>query len=297
MVACALVLTGCRQIFGIDHPQLVDAPTTDTLQVDTLLGPMDAADAEVPLGPWGTPSLVFPGSGSVDDDPTLTGDLLEIYFNRANLVYGATRASVTDAWSMPSVVSPLGSPDTTPEVSLDGLTMYVASSRPGTLGANDIMMSTRATKGDMWSTPTFVTELDTPSEDNSGDMTLDGLEIVFGSSRAGTADLYTSTRAATTDAWGTPTAIAELDTASIENSPFLTGDGLTIYFDSNRLGTTDLFVATRTDRSSPFSTPTLISELSTAIANEEDPWVSPDGHLMLFVSDGAGHQQIYQSTR
>lgn len=101
----------------------------------------DAAVDAAPLGPFGAPQLVAEVSDtSHDDDVTLTGDMLEMYFESdrttgsgeeeeqegviANF-FVARRASVTDAWSEPVYVAELSSEreDTGIEITPDGLTI------------------------------------------------------------------------------------------------------------------------------------------------------------------------------
>ena len=67
----------------------------------------DAADA-MQLGPWGAPTAI-PITPVADDDPSATGDLLELYFNREEDIYVVTRASTADPWGTPEVVDELSS--------------------------------------------------------------------------------------------------------------------------------------------------------------------------------------------
>ncbi len=251
-----------------------------------------------PLGPWGTPTpvdVMMPGA----DDPTLTDDLLELYFNANGDVYVTTRSSLADAWSTPAVVAPLSDAnETTPEVSYDGLTILVASDRAGTLGSTDIWMASRATRNDAFNTPTNVTELNSTSQDASSVMTPDGLNIVMTSQRGGTggSDVYTSTRASTSDPWSAPIEQTALDTPGHEGSPFLTADGLTVYFDSDRSGNNDLYYSQRASVSDPFPAPIPLTDINTA-AGEEDPWVSADGRHLFFYSDRDGTPGLWESAR
>src|SRR5688572_27718917 len=70
--------------------------------------------------------------GVSEDDPSLTADELEIFFNVGTgiggEVYTATRESRADAWSPPMPVAELNSSalDFTPFVSRDGLTLYLS---------------------------------------------------------------------------------------------------------------------------------------------------------------------------
>lgn len=57
--------------------------------------------------------------------------------------WSATRQSAKDSWSEPVVIAQLG-PGLHPNLSFDGRTLHFASARTGTLGGQDIWMSTRA---------------------------------------------------------------------------------------------------------------------------------------------------------
>jgi hypothetical protein len=139
------------------------------------------------------------------------------------------------------------------------ITMYFYSIRSGGSGCRDIFSSTLGENGDF--TPAvLVTELNTPGEDEQPAIRRDGLEIFFGSNRplgapcqgAGNpgGDLYVSTRASTSDPWGSPVGLGmPINTAGAEGRPALSNDGRSLYFFSDGLGgegSTDLFVSTRT---------------------------------------------------
>lgn len=209
----------------------------------------------------------------------------------------AQRASTSDPWGTPAAVAELSSADneTTPEVSYDGLAIYFASNRAGGAGSNDIWMATRASRADAWDTPVRVGELSTGSAEGAAAST-DPLVIVIDSDRAGTLDVFVAQRSSPTATWVSPMPIGEVDTGQNEGNPMMTSDGLAIYFDSNRSGNNELYVATRTSPTAAFSTPTPIGELSSAGA-DSDAWISPDGHTLYFTSDRDGTLRLWQTTR
>src|SRR5690554_405756 len=88
-------------------------------------------DTIAPLGPWSAPTPITDFPPVADDDPSATGDLLELYFNRANDIFVSKRSSVNDPWGAPTAVAELNTAgvETTPEVSYDGLTIFLASDR------------------------------------------------------------------------------------------------------------------------------------------------------------------------
>jgi Tol biopolymer transport system component len=274
--AVLLLLAGCGRLAFDEQP------------------PADAMSVEPP---WGQPELWGNFSG---DDYALTGDLLELYFNVASTdIYRATRASTADAWNPPgAIVAELDvtQSQSTPEPSADGLTMYFAAARTGTVGVADLWMTTRAARTDMWGAPVHVIELSSIHSEHPGNMTEDGLTIVFDSHRIADTDddIFIATRATTSDMWGTPVAIAAVnETGFNDESPMLTPDGLELYFDSNRTGKNQIFVSRRASLNDELGPPEIIDYLVTNGGNQSDPWVSPDGHDLVFASGGA----MWHSTR
>ena len=285
-----LAIWGCGDsLAGVDAPAAPGDAAPDAPYVD-------------PLGRWGAPRAVFPPGASDDDDPTLTADLLELYFNRNADIYVATRPDLDTPWSTPAVVAELSGPafETTPEVSGDGLTMYFATDRPGGLGNTDLWISERPSRGAPWGAPIPVPSLNSSTVDGAGGFTADGLSIVIGSERKANTDydLYASTRPDTASAWSTPVELAVLDSSANDWSPHLTADALALYYVSYRSTVGDLYVARRTAAGQPFGPPQRIDELASA-ASDADPWISPDQRHLFFASDrdSIGLQAIYEATR
>jgi hypothetical protein len=250
------------------------------------------------LGPWSAPTPIDIAPVD-DDDPTATGDLLELYFNRSGDIFVSKRASVSDPWGTPVAVVELDSADyeTTPEVTYDGLTIYFASSRAGTLGDNDIWRSTRTSRTAAWSSPVHVNELCSTVADGSPNQT-DPLTILIDTNRAGATllDVFIATRTQPTGAFGSPVAIDELNSPQSEGNPMFGAGTLSVYFDSNRSGGGELYIATRASTSEPFGAPSRISELGST-GNEADAWISPDGRTLYFTSDRDGTLRLWQTTR
>ena len=272
---------------------------------DNLPGPAPdaAADAYVdPLGRWGIPVPVFAASTTDDDDPTLTADLLELYFNRERDIYVATRATVSSPWSAPALVAELSTPsfETTPEISGDGLAIYFASDRAGGLGGLDVYVATRPARTAPWGAPQLVDALSSPSLDGAAFITADGTMAVLGSDRRANTDhdLYGSVRRSRNDPWPAPVELTVLDSPAADWSPMLSADKRTLLFVSYRSGNGDLYASHRARTADDFDPPSVIEELATPEA-DADPWLSPDGHLLVFSSDRdhPGTQALYVSTR
>jgi hypothetical protein len=92
---------------------------------------------------------------------------------------------------------------------------------------------------------TLVAELSTAANDQMPNVSRDGLEIVFASDRtggSGAMDIWSSTRATTSDAWSAPVNLgSNVNTTAAETRPSLSGDARRLHF--GRLG--DLWVSER----------------------------------------------------
>jgi hypothetical protein len=267
----------------------------------------DGASADGASGPFGdiAPADELNQPGSSDEDPSLTGDLLEIYFrstrNGDGDIFRATRAAVDDPFGDPARVDALSSTadDATPEVSLDGLTLYLASNR--TSSSLDIWWSTRGARTDPWPAPERVVETVVPGTESGAVRDQAELDAVY--ARRGilssNTDLYTARRAATDEPWGGFARIDELATAGTESDGHLGGDGLALLYASDRDGTAgglDLWSTARPALDQPFAAPAALAEINTA-DGDEDPWLSPDGRWLYFVRDVAGEKHIFRASR
>jgi len=264
------------------------------------------ADAEV-LGPF-VETAVIDGLAdpAADDDPTLTGDLLELYFksDRGGMndfdIWLARRETIDEPWADPVEVAELSSKDfeATPEVSLDGLTITLASDRPGGGGGGiDLWISTRLSRGDPWDPPVPMTGLNTAAEEYAAVTDQTGSLVVFNRGVPGHSyDLFQSERSG--DVWSLPVALANLSSVAYEADSHLDPAGLELYFAGELADAAgrDIYLTRRGEPGGDFAAPERIVELSTAMA-DEDPWVSPDRHLIVFSSDRSGDQELYTATR
>jgi Tol biopolymer transport system component len=90
------------------------------------------------------------------------------------------------------------------------------------------------------------------------------------------------------------------DPVGIEGYLVLTGDELTAYFKSTRpLGNQsgDIWTASRTSTSSPFSNLKKVDELNDATAEDVPNWITPDGCRIYFYSERGGVLHVYQATK
>jgi hypothetical protein len=251
------------------------------------------------------------------ENPTLLPNLLEIYFtsdrpdsagNTSGSVWFASRTSADLPFAPPVAVAALNTEsfETSAAISADGLTLWVGSDRAGAVGAAgdlDVWRSSRASRTAAWSAPVNVTELNSTARDLPRPLGDHGRTMPMSSERKSTSryQSYLAVRASPTAAFAAPLPIPELafpDRSTVD--AFLTDDGLTLLYSSGHINGTitepaDLYVAVRSSTSEPFSASAPLSELNTA-AEERDPWLSPDGTTLFFVSNRDGILNIYQAT-
>jgi hypothetical protein len=267
-------------------------------------GADEAVDAAVdagidPLAPFGAAQLVSISSSVTEDDPTLTSDMLEIYFNRAGDIWRAERSSLGSAWSEPAVEASLSSTsnETNPEITGDGLTIYFASDRahPLASGGHDIYRATRPTRGATWSAAEPVTALNTAADDHPGISTDDRIMIIA-STRPGILgehDFFETSRASAGAPWGPVVWVKNVSSVALEVSPWIDGTGTVLYYSSNRGGLPEvkIWAATRGDPTQPFSAPQLVGSLDVG-EKEEDPWLSQDLRTIYFSRRSAGRTDM-----
>ncbi len=137
------------------------------------------------------------------------------------------------------------------------ITIFFHSDRRGGLLPNDIYTSTLQ-PDETFGPAVLVPELSSDRNDEEVEVRRDGLEIFFSSNRfggvggrGGGGDLWTSTRASTSDPWSPPVNLGSVvNTLNHESGPALSWDGTTLYFVSafrpgNASPFFDIWVTTR----------------------------------------------------
>jgi len=270
--------------------------------------PGDSSDASMDaLGAFTSPVMILSTAGFDDDDPEVSADGLELYFtsNRPGGVGGAdiylaTRATPSDAWGTPAVVTQLSSAndETQPTLCCGDLVMYLGSDRAGTFGNDDVYRTTRPTLTTPWSTPVHIDPLSTASYDSAA-VSENELEAIIDTD-VGTASrhLKISTRISAGSPWPTPVPIAELtDMANIEVDPFFVSPTQIAFTAIRGAGYFDLFTSQRPFVGAGFEPPVRIDGVNTGEA-ERDPWLSPDGRTIYFVRQNlAGDYDMFTATR
>ncbi len=212
-----------------------------------------AGDAEIFLAtrpdlasPFTVAHVVALGTTAAELDPTVTSDGTLIVFRRSgpgDHLYQASRSGPLAFGAATTVANVDQGTEAQPYLQPDGNEMYFQSRRTG---AGDLYRTVRT--GASFAPPSRVAELATASEEGDPVITPDGLTIYFRSDRPGSHALFniwTATRATTADPFGTATEVPNVSSDGNEGPSDLSRDGCRLYISSDRAGTNDIYVATR----------------------------------------------------
>jgi Tol biopolymer transport system component len=222
-----------------------------------------------------------------------------------------------NAESVPGTSSELNTPslDGCPILSPDGLSLYMASDRPGGRGKLDIWVARRTSRNAPFGAPVNLGEPVNSSEDDFCPSPMERGLFLFVSTRpggCGDADIYLTRP--TAQGWLEPLHLGcSVNSPGQEASPYLLfqkhkrgHERVLLYFSSNRAGgfaadtgtpDADLYLSALT--AFGFGRAQLVEGLNTA-ANDARPNLRQDGLEIVFDSNRAGTlggQDIYAATR
>ena len=195
--------------------------------------------------------------------------------------------------------------DGCPIQSPDGLSLYMATTRPGGLGGIDIWVANRSSTDEGFGAPVNLGALVNSPADDFCPTPVRGKGLFFVSRRGGgcapnSADMYFA-RLNPAHGWTTPGHLGcTVNSAGDEFSPaYVEENGVgVLYFSSNRSGNHDIYRSTQ-QPDGDFGAPEPVTEVNSA-ANEFRPNVRKDGREIVFDSDragGLGATDIYAATR
>jgi len=243
---------------------------------------------------WTTPVLVESGINTQYGDwtPYLSYDGLSLYFSRDYSesayarIFEAKRSQPSgDFTSVSEILSTPGHNILGPWVSPDNLRMYYHQESTW-----QIKVSTRASSSDPWPQGTVVSGL--PGSICEPSLSSDELTIVYNNPNVGGWDMYIATRPDKSSAFGTARNLSEINTAGMEQRPFLSPDALSIYW-SNGL---QIFQATRSSLSDLFGNAQHLSAFDIPGGSSNHPSISSDGKAFYFSGGLPGTQtDIYVS--
>jgi Tol biopolymer transport system component len=197
-------------------------------------------------------------------------------------------------------ISVSGRPEYFPSLSTDALTMYFV---PDTSSQNDIYISTRATTSDAWATPRRIEPgVLSGSSDGGPDISYDGLTLLFQSDRPGgrgQLDIWMSTRESVDAPWQRPVNMEVLNSPVRDSEPFLSADGLSLYFDRSGPGWGAIFVTTRENLDAPWGEPVRLGpEVNRPGTSPGVMRMADNGLVRFFSADRAdGYYEIFMQTR
>lgn len=263
--------------------------------------------------PFGEPELVSGlGLGLPSYGPAPSSDgsmLLFSAIGSSEDIYFATRTSRGSVFSAAALVPGVNGEVTeegTPFLSADGRELFFFSTRPGpdTVGDRDIWVATASGSGVAFEAPSVVPRVNHDGLDHLPRLSADGLTLMFVSGRDGSeglSNIWAAERSSKSASFGEPFELPGVNTDAREEGFWLSADGLTLVFASNRASEgsasdMDIFVAVRPDRRSAFEDAQNLAVVNTP-GIEIDPALTAGNSELFFASDRSGTMQIYRSAR
>jgi hypothetical protein len=267
---------------------------------------------------FGTPTNLGPTVNSSSNDfcTRISADGLELFFTSTRPgghgladIWVTKRATTEDDWSDPVNLGPTVNSsgiDGGPYLSGDGLSLFFYSFRPGGYGQRDIWVTTREAVDADWGVPE---NLGPTVNSSAGELfpsiSADGLSLYFSEwdppyrlGGYGLDDMWVTTRETVGGAWSTPENLGPtVNSSSHDDAPFITADGLTLFFSSMRSGGSDLWVTTRPTTEDNWVTPVNLGPAVNSSSSDEFPSISADGSTLYFHSNrpgGLGGHDLWQ---
>jgi Tol biopolymer transport system component len=256
------------------------------------------------LGPDNQP-IAYPASAFA---PTLTADESTLIFSTpapdgGSMLVAASRAGASFSAPQPIPAIPQVGRDTWPSLRLTGDLLVFATDRsaPGLLAPLLFHGVPRFADGGFGAPFRLDSLAAGASSDATPFLSADGSELFFSAIRgsAQSPDIFRATRQAD-GGFGDPQPVEVVNTIGGEEySPVLSGDGLTLYFSSDRnfARVSTIFVARRDAPGAPFHLPVVVPELDNGLVRNAG-WLSPDQCRLYFQSVvGDGRFGIYVASR
>ncbi len=245
---------------------------------------------------WAEPvSVAEINSDCHDKSPFLSFDGRTLYFSRQDgpgwhytRIYQATRPEPFGSFTSAEEITALnysGGHVDYPWVSPDNLRMYYYRTESGSIGR--LKISERASINDPWEPGINISELNVLGDLANPSLTSDELIIVFTSRDIprgrGGYDIWMATRPDENAHFTNVINLTEINSSALDAHPSISSDGLTLYFDSDRNGTTQLFRATRESLDAPFDNLEHLSFFDSPGSSICYPSPSSDGTALYFV--------------
>lgn len=237
-----------------------------------------------------------------DSDPTLTADLCEVFFMSDRLgskdLWTSRRSSPDLPWGEPRPVESLNSDgvDENPHVSSDGLRLWFYTDRDRAAGT--IWIAARESADEPWGEPAGIAEVGIGIDRSNvavGVAENETLLVLSSLPTGGTGyELYEQKRESANGVFGEPLHLEEVSSDQDEYDPELRANGLLLAFHSQRLGSNDIFRATRESIDEPFGDVEPVDNLNSAY-DDGAPAFSPELEYALFSSNREGTDDIFEA--
>jgi Tol biopolymer transport system component len=130
----------------------------------------------------------------------------------------------------------------------------------------------------------------------------DGLSLIFTSQRSPgggwSTNLWMTSRATEHDDWGPAQSLGDvINSEKIQKSPWLSADGLELYYAQGIERQENIVVSRRNTPSEPWGIPENLGAMINSPATDSGPSLTADGLELYFDSSRSGRQELYVSTR
>lgn len=237
-----------------------------------------------------------------DTDPTVTADLREVFFMSDRLgskdLWTSRREAPDLPWAEPVPVESLNSDvvDENPHVSSDGLRLWFYTDRDRAAGT--IWTAAREALDAPWGEPSAVGEVGIGGDRSNVAVGLAENETLLVVSSLPTGgngyELYEQKRASRDDVFGEAVHVDEATSARDEFDPEVRANGLLLAFHSQRLGSNDIFRATRESIDDPFGDVEPVDALNSAY-DDGAPAIALELEYVMFSSDREGTDDIFEA--
>jgi hypothetical protein len=216
---------------------------------------------------------------------------------------GATSCSF-GPFSTPQVITGLGRSGALYGPSLSGNGLVLAFSESIDDDPEDIFLAQRDDRDSPFGLAVPATGVNTSDAEGTAFVSGDALTLYFFSDRndgAGGRDIYRATRESLLDDFGDVDPIDGINGGSDDHMPWLSPDGLDLFFSSSRGSGSDnnLWHAQRAGILDGFETPEEVPGMNTS-ERDTSPTLTADQRILFFCSDrdgGAGNDDIWMATR
>jgi hypothetical protein len=218
-------------------------------------------------------------------------------------VSGATSCNF-GPFSTPQLITGLGRSGALYGPSLSGNGLVLAFSESIDDDPEDIFLAQRDDRDSPFGVAVPATGVNTSDAEGTAFVSGDALTLHFFSDRddgAGGRDIYRATRESLLDDFGDVDAVDGINGGSDDHMPWLSPDGLDLFFSSSRGsgGDNNLWHAQRAGILDGFETPEEVPGMNTP-ERDTSPTLTADQRILFFCSDrdgGAGNDDIWMATR